>query len=190
MYRRTPAAASRCACSSVEQPERARDLESGLALHRVDRVDHAPQQPLLGPAHGDDDAELGRACVPGRVRGGEDLVEVEERDRRRRREWWRTDCEQNAQSSGHAPDLALMRLSSSTSGPHQASRTLCASAISDGSSSSGRSRDGERFVTRERAGAREQRPFGGLERHGGGSLLRRSVRQETRAARTGPIISA
>ncbi len=28
-----------------------------------------------------------------------------------------TDCEQNAQSSGHAPDLALIRLSSSTSGP-------------------------------------------------------------------------
>src|SRR2546430_3193897 len=49
----------------------------------------------------------------------------------------RADCEQNAQSSGHAPDLALMRLSSSTSGPQYASRTRCASATTSGSCSRG-----------------------------------------------------
>ena len=62
----------------LQQPERARDFEPGLALHRVDRVDHLAQQPLLGAAHRDDDAELRRAGVACRVRGVEDLVEVEE----------------------------------------------------------------------------------------------------------------
>ncbi len=62
-----------------QQPEGARDFEAGLALHRADRVDHAPEQPFLGAAHRDDDAELGGAGVTRRVRGGEDLVDVEER---------------------------------------------------------------------------------------------------------------
>ena len=63
--------------------------------------------------------------------------------------WKRTDCEQNAQSSGHAPDLALIRLSSSTSGPHHARRTWWASAI-------------ERRAAR-RAGARRRRRLGAGE---------------------------
>src|SRR5581483_9051536 len=48
------------------------------------------------------------------------------------------DCEQKAQSSAQAPDLALINDSSSTSGPHQASRTRWASAMRAGNSSSGR----------------------------------------------------
>ena len=47
-------------------------------MHRVDRVDHAPEEPLLGSAHGDDDAELGGARVARRARRVEDLVEIEE----------------------------------------------------------------------------------------------------------------
>ena len=48
-------------------------------MHRVDRVDDLGEQALLGPAHRDDDAELGGAGVAGGARRGEDLVEVEER---------------------------------------------------------------------------------------------------------------
>ena len=77
--------------------------------------------------------------------------------------WKRTDCEQNAQSSGQAPDLALMRLSSSTSGPHHASRTWCASAISDGQLVERELRDGERLVAGEAAVLVEQGAFGGNE---------------------------
>ena len=62
----------------LQQPERARDLEAGLALHASDRVDDAAEEPLFGPAHGHDDAELRGARVAGRARGVEDLVDVEE----------------------------------------------------------------------------------------------------------------
>ena len=100
----------------VEEAERARDLQAGLVLHRLDGVDHLGEQPLLRTAHGHDDAELGGAGVAGRAaasrtssrsRNGYTSASV----------WYRADCEQNAQSSGQAPDLALIRLSSSTSGP-------------------------------------------------------------------------
>ena len=120
------------ACSSVEQPERARDFEPGLALHRVDRVDDlraagAPRAraPRRRCRTGSRPRRASRARRRGPRRGrGTAYTSTPV--------WKRTDCEQNAQSSGHAPDLALMRLSSSTSGPHHASRTLCASAMSDG----------------------------------------------------------
>ncbi len=62
-----------------QQAEGARDFETGLALHRADRVDHASEQSLLRTAHCDDDAELGGTGIAGRVRGREDLVGVEER---------------------------------------------------------------------------------------------------------------
>ena len=81
----------------------------------------------------------------------------------------RTDCEQNAQSSGHAPDLALMRLSSSTSGPHHASRTWCASAISDGQLVEREAGDRERFGAGEAAALVEQGAFGDGEGHWRGS---------------------
>ncbi len=147
-----------------EQSERARDLEPGLALDPIDRVDHPAQQPLLGTPHRDDDAELRRAGRPCRAAA----ARISSRSRNAYTSTPvrnRTDCEQNAQSSGHAPDLALMRLSSSTAGPHHASRTLCASAISDGSSSSVRSRDGERLVAGEPAALVEERTLGSGERH-------------------------
>ena len=74
--------------------------------------------------------------------------------------------EQKAQSSGQAPDLALMRLSSSTSGPHQARRTWWARAISDGSSSRGRRATASASVAGQAAALVEQGAFGGGERHG------------------------
>ena len=61
-----------------EQAERARHFEPGLAVDRVDRVDDLGEEALLGPAHGDDDAELRGAGVARRVRRSEHLVEVEE----------------------------------------------------------------------------------------------------------------
>ncbi len=62
-----------------EEPERARDLESGLGVHRVDRVDHAGEHPLRRPPHRDHDAELGGTRLPGRARRLEHLVELQER---------------------------------------------------------------------------------------------------------------
>ena len=47
------------------------------------------------------------------------------------------DCEQKWQSSGHPPVLADRIPSTSTSGPHHASRTSWASAASCGTASSG-----------------------------------------------------
>ena len=62
----------------LQQPERARDLEPGLAVHHVDGVDDLAQQPFLRTAHGDDDAELRRARGARGACRLEDLVEVEE----------------------------------------------------------------------------------------------------------------
>ena len=59
-----------------------------------------------------------------------------------------------------------MRLSSSTSGPHQASRTRCARAISGRQLVEREAGDSQRFVPGQGAALVEQGAFGGGERHG------------------------
>ena len=49
-------------------------------MHRVDRLEHLPQKPLLGTPHGDHDAELGRARVARRPGRRDDVIEVQERE--------------------------------------------------------------------------------------------------------------
>ena len=106
--------------------------------HSVDRLDHLVEQPLARAPHGHHDAELGGAGRLGGPGGLQHLVEVEERDRRRRRCRSAPTASRRRSPRRRPPDLALMRLSSSTSAPHQARRTRCASAIRAGSSSRGR----------------------------------------------------
>ncbi len=62
-----------------EQPERARDNEPGFLPNGLHRVEDLGEEPFFRSAHRDDDAELGRTRVARGARGGEDLLEIEER---------------------------------------------------------------------------------------------------------------
>ncbi len=113
---------------------------------------------LVGAAHGEHDAELGRAEGCRLAGRGEHLVGVEERGRLDRGVE-RDDCEQKWQSSGQPPVLADRMPSTSTSGPHQASRTSWASAASVRHGAVGQRGQRGELVAGERAAARRGGPF-------------------------------
>ena len=153
-----------------QQPEGARDLEAGLALHRVDCVDDASEQPLLRAAHRDDDAELGRAGVTRCVRGREDLVDVEERidvDARVVADRLRTERAVLGAGAGLGVDEALeLHLGSAPRQPDLVRERDERRQLVEGEAG-----DAERFGSGEMAPFTEQCLFGGLEfgtleRHG------------------------
>ena len=99
-----------------------RNVQPGLFVDERDQVEDALQRALVGPAYGEDDAELGGAEGGGLAaavrtssgsRKGVAFTGVSKRE----------DCEQKWQSSGQPPVLAERMPSISTSGPHQARRT-------------------------------------------------------------------
>ncbi len=72
----------------------------------------------------------------------------------------RDDWEQKWQSSGHPPVLADRMPSTSTSGPHQASRTWWARAASEVTQRSGSSASAGELCTGEQPALVQQGPFG------------------------------
>ena len=122
----------------VEQAERARDLHARLALDGARSLDRARQQALVGPADGDDDAELGRARGLRAPGGLDHAVDVEPGGAHRASESAPT-ASRSAQSSLQPPVLAETIDSTETSGPQWASRTRWASAHNSGTRSGGSS---------------------------------------------------
>ena len=100
-----------------QHAQRAGDLDVDLVADRLDARGDLGQQPLVGPAHRGDDAELGGAGLGGLLGGLHQAGDVE--PALRTGEAKRPDCEQKWQSSGQPPVLRLMMPSTSTSGPHQ-----------------------------------------------------------------------
>ena len=160
-------------------------------MHGVDRVDHLAQQPLLGAADRDDDAELRRAGRAGGVRGGEDLVHREER----------IDVDAGLVTDGLRAERAVfgartrlrvdealeLDLGTAPRQPHlvregDERRQLVERQV----------RDGARFGVGSGAGARASRArsavWSGMARQPIRTLPRSTV--QTRALSTGPIISA
>ena len=164
-WRRTTWRSRGCGCSGGRRRRPAGSLvvgqdagadghvQPGLVADQRDQLQDAAQGSFVGPPDGQHDAELGRAqasvsrAAPRTSsvsRNGVALTGVSNRD----------DWEQKWQSSGQPPVLADRMPSTSTSGPHQASRTWWARAASEVTHSVGQLGQGARARRRRAGGAR------------------------------------
>ena len=167
---------------AIEEPERARNLETGLVVYRVHGVDDLAEEPLFGPAHRDDDAELCRAGDPGRARRLDHLLEVQERvdvDTGVEPHRLRAEGAVLGAGAGLGVDQALeLHLGTAVRETHPVRERDQVGELVERPG-----RDREHFVAGEGSMLVEEGPFSGGDRHDGGAYFQAGPGREIRHLR-------